>query len=89
MKVPVGEVYIPNDEDKRTVIELARKITVVLDDNGPVPFQIGINALVMVLASALSAKEVPNDKKIKLAKGISEAILANIIFEDVDNGVIN
>jgi len=87
MKVPIGEIYIPNDEDKRIVIELARKITVVLDNNGPVPFQIGINTLVMVLASALSAKEVPNDKKIKLAKGISEAILANIVFEDVDNGV--
>jgi hypothetical protein len=89
MKVPIGESYIPSDDEKTETISLARKITIVLDRNRPVPFQTGVNALVMVLASALSAPEVSNENRLKLANGIKEALLANIVFDDIGNGDVH
>lgn len=89
MTVLIGESYIPTDEEKTRTIALARMVAVVLDRNGPIPFQLGINAMIMVMASNLSAQKISNNDKIKLARGIGEAILANLVFEDVNNGDVH
>lgn len=82
MTVDVGEVFIPSGDEKEETIKLARRITTVFDENGAVPFQVGINAMILVMASAISARDVPTDRKVKLIKGISAAVLANLIFND-------
>jgi hypothetical protein len=89
MTVKVGEIFIPSGEEKEETINLARKITVVLDQNGVTPFQTGVNAIILVLASAISAREVPTEHKVKLAKGVSDAILANLILSRDEGGTIN
>lgn len=89
MTVLIGESYIPTYEEKIATIALARKVAITMDQNGPTPFQTGINAMIMVMASNLSAQSLSNQEKIKLARGIGEAVLANLVFEDANNGDVH
>jgi hypothetical protein len=58
---------------------LARKISLLLDDETSVSFQIGVNALILTITAAIRGSECSLENKIKLANGVSESIIANIM----------
>lgn len=83
MVVRPGELFIPTEEEKAVTLQTARRISIALDVGKPVSFQIGVNALAMVLASAISAEPLSNEKKIMLAKAVGDAVTANLILSGV------
>jgi hypothetical protein len=89
MRISCGELFFADEDEKRKTLAVSRKIVTLLDEEGPVSFQIGLNAMVIVIASALSAEKFSNEKNIKLIDGIKDAVLANITIQGRHSEEVN
>ena len=84
------EVYRFNDEtgdpaQKERVVEVAKVIVKAMDTCGPLTFDIGLNALIMAMSGALVTIDEPYEKKIKVAKAVSDAIILNMYPDGAPN----
>ena len=63
---------------KEKVIEIAKSIIKSMDTHAPIPFDVGLNALIMAMSGALSTIDKSYEQKIKIAKHISDAVILNM-----------
>lgn len=84
----LGDVYPVTGENADKAVEIAKDIIRSMEPHKPMSFELGFNALILALSGALATIEMPLENKIKLARKVGDAIIANMI-QDVEGGIIN
>jgi hypothetical protein len=84
----LGDVYHVSGEDADKAIEIAKDIIRSMEVHKPISFEIGFNSLILALSGALATTEMSLENKIRLARKVGDAIVANML-EDVKGGTLN